>query len=251
MKQINNFHNQLMQPIRSKLLKINTLKSDILIIILLTLANWLFTMTEDTNGDLWTRVFMISAAEIVDMSAYKSLLLENRHHEFKEMIIYSMFGRFNCDRCNSKSWTSTTCNTEIKYRYNPNTEQGEIEIVKEFGQACNRCNRRYQPKFDHEAVEMAMSKISERIKKVFYNQGPPSNEHSSRHSHAKDRKVPHDSSRCQACQEGKCSFSEDYDFDSSRRRHVSQTYQQYHGPQKRIPWALRVDGIQKIVHPTT
>ena len=60
----------------------------------------------------------------------------------------------------------------MEYRYNASKTRGEIIIVKEFGQQCEKCNRMIKPRFDIEATEKALSKIIERIKKSFYNQQP-------------------------------------------------------------------------------
>ena len=61
-----------------------------------------------------------------------------------------------------------------------------------------------KPKFDIEATEKAISILIERIKKAFYKHQPTSSDDSLRHSKATERKKPHDSSRCEACQKGKC-----------------------------------------------
>ena len=57
-------------------------------------------------------------------------IAEERHLEFKEMTIHSMYGKFYCPnpRCNSKRWNSTSCNTSMKYRYDELKQRGEIII---------------------------------------------------------------------------------------------------------------------------
>ena len=169
------------------------------------------------NSETWKRAFSQSVSELKDMRTYQSLLQESRHHQFKEMIIHHMYGTFSCPNCKSKrwvliltesleitisafsiflrSWSSTSCNTEIKYRYNPTLKRGEVLISREFSQDCQRCNTSIKPKFDDEACEKAVEKILTRIKRVFYNQAPTSNEFSERHSGAQMRENPHDSSR--------------------------------------------------------
>ena len=94
-------------------------------------------------------------------------IAEGRHLKPREMTVHSMFGRFHCPnpKCKSKSWSSTSCNTDVRYRFDEREQRGEIVVVEEFGQQCKRCNRMVKPEFDLEATERAMSKIVERIKK--------------------------------------------------------------------------------------
>ena len=94
-------------------------------------------------------------------------IAEGRHLKPREMTVHSMFGRFHCPnpKCKSKSWSSTSCNTDVRYRFDEREQRGEIVVVEEFGQQCKRCNRMVKPRFDLEATERAMSKIVERIKK--------------------------------------------------------------------------------------
>ena len=54
------------------------------------------------NTEVWKEAFKMLVEEIKDLTAYKDLLNEPRHHEFKEMTIHSMFGSFKCN-CNSRS----------------------------------------------------------------------------------------------------------------------------------------------------
>ena len=54
------------------------------------------------NTEVWKEAFETKVTEIVDLTAYKDLLNEPRHHEFTEMTIHSMFGSFKCN-CNSRS----------------------------------------------------------------------------------------------------------------------------------------------------
>ena len=122
----------------------------------------------------WNRAFEELGAELVEMklpmrrkwgAGPQLTIVEERHLQPKEMIVHSMFGNFYCPKCKTKSWSSTSCNTAIKYRYDESEQRGEIVIIEEFGQQCKRCNRMVKPKFDLEATERAMSKIIERIKK--------------------------------------------------------------------------------------
>ena len=132
----------------------------------------------------WNRAFEELGAELVEMklpmrqnggagagwpiaTAPRLTIAEERHLQPKVMTVHSMFGKFYCPnpKCKSKSWSSTSCNSDIKYRFDESKQCGEIVIVEEFGQQCKRCNRMVKPKFDLEATEKAMSKIIERIKK--------------------------------------------------------------------------------------
>ena len=82
--------------------------------------------------------------------------------------------------------------------------QAEIKIAREFKQGCRSCNKETGPVFDQEATDIAMSKAIEIIKKVMYNLTAPANVSSEPHSQARDRKNPHDSSRCEACRARVC-----------------------------------------------
>ena len=167
-----------------------------------------------SSDNSWISSFAKHAKELVEFQTFGSILNEGRHRESKEMVVQSMFGKFECNnpKCKKKnykgqgkrSWTDTKCSTSISYRYDSRKKRGEIEIVKEFQQACQNCDTDAKPKFDQEATDKAMEKIIKRMKKVFYNEGPPANEVSERHSQARERKNPHDSARCEACREGIC-----------------------------------------------
>ena len=170
----------------------------------------------------WIYSFAKHAKELVKFHTFGSILNEERHQESKEMLVHSMFGKFECDnpKCKKKNykgqgkrswtsnqcstWTSNQCSTLISYRYNSRMKRGEIEIDKEYQQACKYCNTDAKPEFDQEATDKAMEKIIKRMKMVFYNEGPPANEVSERHSQARERKNPHDTARCEACREGIC-----------------------------------------------
>ena len=111
-----------------------------------------------------------------------------------------------------RKWNSSKCNATIEYWYSARQKKGAVKIVHEYGQKCQKCDKMSKPKFDLEATDKAMVIIVSRIKKVFYNEAPPANEHSGLHSQLTERsnlfkvgRMPHDSSRCQACKQGKCS----------------------------------------------
>ena len=67
-------------------------------------------------------------------------IAEQRHLDFAEMTINSMYGKFYCPnpKCNSKNWSSTSCNTSMKYRYYEFNQRGEIIIFK--GQKISKAN---------------------------------------------------------------------------------------------------------------
>ena len=89
------------------------------------------------NSLCWKEAFKLLAKEIVDLTVYRDLLNEPRHHEFKEMTIHSIFGSFGCN-C-EWSWSSNKCNALFEYRYNKWQKRGEINLLKEFGQKCKKC----------------------------------------------------------------------------------------------------------------
>ena len=106
----------------------------------------------------------------------------------------------------------------------------------------------FQPQFDQEATDKAMSKVVERIKKVFYNVVPPASERSARHSKAIDRKAAHDSKRCQACREGVCIESRDGEYgfggyhNANSRFEIEREFRFQNGTKHKIDWRLKVDG---------
>ena len=148
-----------------------------------------------------------------------------------------MYGKFKCKHCKSGVWTSTLCSTEITYRYNSTKKQAEIKIAREFKQGCRSCNKETGLVFDQEATDIAMSKAIEIIKKVMYNLAAPANVSSEPHSQARDRKNPHDSSRCEACRAGVCSENVTRTVSSGQSRVFDD---RYHGTQTKVGWALFV-----------
>ena len=98
------------------------------------------------NIDNWTKAFKKLGSELVEMKLPMKrmygfeqglaivedglTIMEERHTEFKEMTIHSMYGKFYCPnpRCNSKRWNSTSCNTSMYYRYDDVQQCGEIII---------------------------------------------------------------------------------------------------------------------------
>ena len=187
------------------------------------------------------------AKELVKFDTFDSILNGGRHKEFKEMIVHFVFGKFECKKRSSKdqrkrSWNSTKCSTKILYRYNSRKKRGEIEIDKEYEQACKNCNTYTEPEFDLEATDKAMEKMDKRIKKVFYNEAPPANEVSERHSQASERRNPHDSARCEACREGICP-EQGYVADRLPPSIRSNYDHLFFGHREKIDWALMVNGV--------
>ena len=126
------------------------------------------------NKEAWAFAFCLHASKITDMKIFNALLQEKSHHNFVEMMMHKMCGRFTCSNCGNM-WSSTSSNSLIKYRYNPQMRNGEIHIVKEYGQLCKNCDStNCQPVFDNEATGKAMYNIVKRLKKVFYksDEGP-------------------------------------------------------------------------------
>lgn len=139
---------------------------------------------------------------------------------------------------NSRTWSSTSCNTDIKYRYNKKSKNGEIQIFKEYGQNCQNCSRLCKPIFDTESCDIAMEKIIERVKKVFYGIEPPSDEFAGRHSKAQKRQISHDSERCEACQQGKCPHNETGKYVSLIHDYFKTQKHHHVGPKTRVKWRL-------------
>ena len=115
--------------------------------------------------------------------------------------------------------------------------QAEIKIAREFKQGCRSCNKETGPVFDQEATDIAMSKAIEIIKKVMYNLTAPANVSSEPHSQARDRKNPHDSSRCEACRARVCCENVIRTVSSGQSRVFDD---RYHGMQTKVEWALFV-----------
>ena len=107
----------------------------------------------------WTKAFENLGSELVEMKLPMKrmygfeqglaivedglTIMEERHTEFKEMTIHSMYGKFYCPnpRCNSKRWNSTSCNTSMKYRYDDLKKCGEIIIESGLLRIIKRCRR--------------------------------------------------------------------------------------------------------------
>ena len=70
-------------------------------------------------------------------------IAEQRHLDFAEMTINSMYGKFYCPnpKCNSKNWSSTSCNTSMKYRYDEFKQRGEIIIESGLLRIIKICRR--------------------------------------------------------------------------------------------------------------
>ena len=81
------------------------------------------------NCDLWIESFNNVASPLVKLDTTNLVLEEDRHHVFKEMPIWKMYGTFQCTnkKCEKKrTWTSTECTTNILYRYDPIIKKGKV-----------------------------------------------------------------------------------------------------------------------------
>ena len=194
--------------------------------------------TNSINLSCWLNSFEKYGSELVLEKTYLSVLNDKKIQEGRQMKIWFMYGKFECRPCKNE-WNSTQCSTEVTYRYNVIEKRAELIIAREFKQGCKRCNRDACPVFDQEATDKAMSKAIERIKKVMYNSAPPGNEHSDRHSQARDRRNPHDSARCEACRLGVCNYGENITRTTSSRQ-PSNYDNRYHGTRTEVSWALFV-----------
>ena len=92
------------------------------------------------NVSNWNKAFKNLGAELVELKLPMKeswppwvrnppQIADQRHLEFNEMIIRSMYGKFYCrnPRCNFNRWNSTFCNTSMNYRYDK-IGRGEIII---------------------------------------------------------------------------------------------------------------------------
>ena len=133
----------------------------------------------------WLDCFTTHATELVKLSIYKGILDNSRNWQFRKWTAQNMKGTLICTNpiCeNSKTnigkkkkklsrFTSNQCKTDIEYRYNPDTKQGEIKIAKMYtnGRECNKCNKvNTLFELDGESIDKAMLKIVDRIKNIYY-----------------------------------------------------------------------------------
>ena len=192
------------------------------------------------NSDNWADSFEEFGSELLNLSTYGSIINQERNQKFREMTVWSIFGVFSCKTCSNR-WTSTKCSVLVMYRYNVDANLGEVNIKREFRQDCRKCEESAAPLFDLEATDKAVSKIVDRIKKVFYNICAPGNVEADPHSRASARKTPHDSARCEACKLGVCNFNEDDNFRPQFRYNRPYT-PSYSGARSKIGWSLTFEG---------
>ena len=106
------------------------------------------------NVTNWNKAFKNLGAELVEQklpmkerwppwARNPPQIANERHLEFKEMPINSMYGKFYCPnpRCNSKIWNSTSCTTSMKYRYDDVQQRGEIIIESGMLRIIRICRR--------------------------------------------------------------------------------------------------------------
>jgi len=190
-----------------------------------------------SNNEGWISAWAEQGRELVHLLAYLSLLDETRHHKFKAMPVWKIFGAFTCPGC-WRSWTSTECVVSFVYRYHPELARGEVRMIREFGQECRRCFKLARPTFDTESAAKTLGKLIQRIKKVFYgiedqqHQRPESDIHSS----ARLRNFPHNSARCEACRCGVCFFDVNRATPSGQKLKLDRL----EGPRARIAWVFGV-----------
>ena len=192
------------------------------------------------NSDNWADSFEEFGSELLNLSTYGSIIDQEKYQNFREMTVWSIYGVFNCKTCSNR-WNSTKCSVLVKYRYNADAKLGEVIIDRVFKQDCKKCEKSAAPLFDREATDKAVSKIVDRIKKVFYNISAPGNVEADPHSRASARKTPHDSARCEACKLGVCNFNEDDNFAPQFRYNRPYT-PLYSGVRSKIDWSLTLEG---------
>jgi len=191
------------------------------------------------NTATWKEAWESAGEEFSELQAISECLDNPRNHEPRSMDVYKMYGNFRCpgkkkQKCNG-SWSSTECVSQWNYWYDVNIGEGQIELIKEYQQQCRNCQSWVSPRFDEESTAKAVSKLATRIKRVFYGEAPE-NVTAERHSRANARKKPHDSERCEACQEGIC--PQDQLGFSEHRTHVQRDYT--NAPRKEIRWKIKL-----------
>ena len=109
--------------------------------------------------------------------------------------------RFRCGNC-CKTWSSARVSTLFHYRLRRGTARGTV-IMRPFGQACRSCSGTFElPGFSTAEVEKVLLKLIGKIKKNCYGEEEEDNG-DSRFSRKVGMK-PHESSLCEACQQGIC-----------------------------------------------
>ena len=142
---------------------------------------------------------------------------------------------FQCPKC-SRYWGSSNGLIKFTYRlsFNNTTREGFGDVTLwAFGQKCKKCpSCPFVPaKFTGDSIDDALHKLLLKVKEKFYECGSgqfgwnsgqcggnSGQSGGDGHSHAQDRKGPHDSKRCQACQLGVCQSSISSNQSHSYRR---------------------------------
>jgi len=156
------------------------------------------------NASTWRFAWESKSNEMEEMLVVSRLLHIWPNYTPRDIEIYKMYGSFVCpkDYCDGK-WTSTQCTSSWEYWFDPKNHQGQVELVKEYRQQCRECESWAPPCFDEESTGKAVNIIMTRLKRVFCAEAPDINSNNW-HTKAIARQTPHDSERCEACQEGIC-----------------------------------------------
>ena len=173
---------------------------------------------EVPNKEEWMSSFRDIFAELSE----KELPSQSFHSlQAIDPLEYSSKGvaSFVCPKCR-RYWESLNGKIKFTYRLMINSSRvahGKVEL-KAFGQQCNQCpgSDWVYAKFASESIEDSLLKLLLKVKEKFYGeniQREYSEVCSRRRSVGRGK---HDTSRCQACAEGVCSYGEANNF---RPRH--------------------------------
>ena len=193
------------------------------------------------NQQEWTFAFQHIFADLAAKT-----LPENAYHSFEAIdpLIYSTKGlaSFRCGKCR-RYWESQNGRIRFSYRLlmkkNTKTAEGEVKLAV-FGQKCNRCpGTPYVPaKFALESIDDALQKLFLKVKEKFYGENHVRELAVLEQVRRGEGRGEHDSSRCQACELGICS----YDPNNSSNPRSRYMIRPYSGPtpaNTHIQWFLR------------
>ncbi|KAM6899559.1 receptor-transporting protein 2-like [Xenentodon cancila] len=164
-------------------------------------------------SSLWTRTF----EELLDDDSvfdYEDAWTLNFNYNLKQEVAqeekrrgwkvysYCARGKFLCQACNN-TWTSAR--VTVLFHYRLRRDRGTV-IMRPFGQACLNCNAEfYLPGFDENEVEYGLLRLLSKIRKNCYGEVV---EDGNCGVSCEKKTKPHESSLCEACQQGICCQNE-------------------------------------------
>ena len=193
------------------------------------------------NEQEWMLAFKTTFAELssttLPESSYSSF-------EASHPLIYSFkgFASYRCSKCN-RNWESQNGKVRFFYRLvmkkNTRIASGEVTLAA-LGQKCQKCpNSPYvAAKFVLDSIDDALQALFLKVKEKFYRENHHEEIADLEKRRRGETRGAHDSSRCQACELGICSF----DANNSSNTRSRYTIRPYSGPtpaNTRIQWFLR------------